>query len=97
MSHLLCFLSNFVECIKESNLHNGFGWFCGVEAIGGYSAHADQRGLLSFVAEAQKGNLLKRVFVVQGEESSAQALGQKIEASLHVAVTVPVLNEVAAV
>lgn len=46
---------------------------CNVKAIGAYSAHADQNGLLEYLAQAG-GKNLKQVFVVQGEDDSATAL-----------------------
>ena len=46
-----------------------------VKAIGGYSAHADQEALLSWVSGA---GAPKRVFLVHGEEASAMALADAI-------------------
>jgi metallo-beta-lactamase family protein len=51
---------------------------CQVRSIGAYSAHADQNGLLKFIAMAKKGDRLKRVFVVQGEDESTTALAEKV-------------------
>lgn len=62
---------------------------CHVEAIGGYSAHADQEGLLKFIAKSNEGRGLKKVFVVQGEEDSAVTLAGKITSDLHVPSVVP--------
>ena len=47
-----------------------------VRAIGGYSAHADQRQLLEWISTGRDS--LKRVFVVQGEGDASLALAQKM-------------------
>lgn len=47
---------------------------CHLKAIGGYSAHADQKQLTDWVTPMRKN--LRKVFVVQGEEESSQALAQ---------------------
>ena len=62
---------------------------CKVEAIGGYSAHADSEGLLEWVKAANGEGKLKKVFVVQGEEESSLALARKIERALDVDAIVP--------
>ncbi len=49
---------------------------CRVRAIGGYSAHADQRQLLEWISTGKDS--LKRVFVVQGEGEASAALAQKM-------------------
>ena len=66
---------------------------CKVEAIGGYSAHADQNGLLEWVKAASGEGKLKKVFVVQGEEDSSLALARKIERVLNVDAIVPKMGE----
>jgi len=66
---------------------------CRIQAIGGYSAHADQQGLLKFVAKSNEGRGVKRVFVVQGEEASADALAQKITSDLNIPAYVPSQDE----
>jgi len=66
---------------------------CKVEAIGGYSAHADQKMLLEWVKAANGGGKLKKVFVVQGEEDSSLALARKIERALEVDAIVPKQGE----
>ena len=48
-----------------------------VEEISGYSAHADQRQLLDWLKPAKEN--LERVFVVQGEDKSAEVLATKIK------------------
>jgi metallo-beta-lactamase family protein len=62
---------------------------CRVEAIGGYSAHADQPALLGWVAKGAEGGHLKNVFAVQGEAASATTLAGLITSTLHVPATVP--------
>lgn len=49
---------------------------CKVRAIGGYSAHADQRQLLDWISTGKE--TLKRIFVVQGEGESSAVLAQKM-------------------
>ena len=62
-----------------------------IKAIGGYSAHADQAGLLNWVGQTQN---IKKVFVVQGEAGPASALVQKIKDNLNMAAEVPAAGEV---
>lgn len=64
---------------------------CRIEAIGGYSAHADQIQLLKWL-EQLRGSV-KKVFVVQGEEEEATALSQKARDSLAIDAEVPSDNE----
>ncbi len=49
-----------------------------VETIDGYSAHADQDGLLNW-ARAFNDNRLQQIFLVHGEEDAAQTLAGKLE------------------
>lgn len=58
-----------------------------IRAIGGYSAHADQNGLLKFVSSMR--NTLKKVFVVQGEEASSETLALAIKDRLGIAAEAP--------
>lgn len=62
-----------------------------VKAIGGYSAHADQPQLLSWISPLRK--TLKKVFLVQGEESAARALAAKIIDEFAVSAEVPEMGE----
>ena len=62
---------------------------CHIVTIGGYSAHADQNGLLEFVHQTARGDRLKQVFLVQGEDTSALALGEKIREKLGIPSTIP--------
>lgn len=66
---------------------------CRVEDLGSYSGHADQRGLLKWVTAAAQGGKLKKVFVVQGEEKSANVLAKLIFSDLGVESTVPTLGQ----
>ena len=62
---------------------------CRIEAIGGYSAHADQPTLLKWLAKGAEGTHLKKVFTVQGEVTSATELAQLITKNLGVEAVVP--------
>ncbi|MBI4137864.1 MAG: MBL fold metallo-hydrolase [Candidatus Sungbacteria bacterium] len=62
-----------------------------IRRISGFSAHADNPQLFSFVAGLKDG--LKRVFVVQGEEAEALHLTQEIRDRLGVAADAPVQNQ----
>lgn len=66
---------------------------CQVRAIGGYSAHADQNMLTEWTKSAAIGGKLKNVFIVQGEEESADALAARIKKDIGVPTTVPTQNE----
>ena len=62
-----------------------------VFTIGGFSAHADQKDLMEWVghfAESQP-----RVFIVHGEKTSSQALGDKIKNDLKLETHVPLWKE----
>lgn len=62
-----------------------------VKAIGGYSAHADQKQLLNFIGKIKKP--IKKVFIVQGEFPAARELKRKIEAKLGIDAEVPKFEE----
>ncbi len=62
-----------------------------IRKVSGFSAHADNPQLLSFVATAR--DTLKKVFVVQGEEAQSLHLAQEIKDHLGVAADAPMLNE----
>jgi metallo-beta-lactamase family protein len=66
---------------------------CRVEAIGGYSAHADKAMLAEWIRKANGQNRLKKVFIVQGELQSAQSLAEDIKNSLKVVSFVPSVGE----
>lgn len=64
-----------------------------VMVIKGYSAHADQEGLLRWVKKIKNKKSIKKVFAVQGEEKSARALTQKIRDCLAVDAVVPNIGD----
>lgn len=64
---------------------------CRVRAIGGYSAHADQKGLLAWLMPMRLS--LKKVFVVQGEEEQSAPFAQKIKDELALDAVLPSPNE----
>lgn len=59
--------------------------------IPGYSAHADQPHLLDWLSSMKHS--LKKVFVVQGEQASAEALAHKIIDGFGILAEVPHMNE----
>ncbi len=63
-----------------------------VETIGGFSAHADRNKLLEWV-RAVRGERLRRVFVVHGEEPQAQSLAQAFRELGGLEVSLPRLGE----
>lgn len=65
---------------------------CKVKAIGGYSAHADQKGLFDWLSKIEKP--IKKVFVVQGERKASLALSQIIKDRLAVSTQIPKLGDV---
>ncbi|MDO8504763.1 MAG: MBL fold metallo-hydrolase [Candidatus Liptonbacteria bacterium] len=64
---------------------------CKKRSITAYSAHADQPRLLAWLKPRSK--TLKRVFVVQGEESSSEILAGKIKETLFLDAYVPKARE----
>lgn len=66
---------------------------CGVQAIRGYSAHADQEMLYRWVANMKKGPRPQKVFVVQGEEGPALAFVQLLRDHLGVDAEAPMLGD----
>ncbi len=62
-----------------------------VEAIDGYSAHADQEGLLNWARHFDDGRL-QQIFLVHGEEDAAQTLAGKLSDG-QVEVVVPRLHQ----
>jgi len=66
---------------------------CRIEAIGGYSAHADQPTLLHWIAKGAESGHLKKVFTVQGEATSATTLAGLITAQSHVPAFAPETNQ----
>lgn len=64
---------------------------CRVEAIGGYSAHADQNGLLEWLNPMKSS--LKKVFLVHGEPKESTALAVKIRDSFAVEAELPEIEQ----
>jgi metallo-beta-lactamase family protein len=63
---------------------------CRVESLSGYSAHADQPGLLEWVAGSkQNGKKPEKVFVVQGEEEAAKTLANLVHDNLGINAVAP--------
>ena len=60
---------------------------CRVISISGYSAHADQKKIIDWLAPVKSS--LKKVFVVQGEEDQSLPLAEKIQDVLAVEAVVP--------
>jgi len=63
-----------------------------IKAIGGYSAHADQKQLLNFIKTIKKP--IKNIFIVQGERKAAEALKRKVKDNLSIEATVPKFEQV---
>ncbi|RJP44924.1 MBL fold metallo-hydrolase [Candidatus Parcubacteria bacterium] len=63
---------------------------CRRRVLGSYSAHADQPRLLEWLRPMR--TTLKKVFVVQGEDESSEALARKIRDELAVPAVVPEAN-----
>lgn len=62
-----------------------------IHTLGGFSAHADQNGLMAWVKNIKNPKL--KVFVVHGEEQSAKAFADKIHSELGVITHVPEWGE----
>lgn len=62
-----------------------------IEAIGAYSAHADQQELYNWLARFKSPS--KRVFVIHGEEGPALALVQLIKDHLGIDASAPMLGD----
>lgn len=65
---------------------------CRVKAIGGYSAHADQAGLKNWINRIKRP--IKKVFVVQGEETAEMALQHIIIKELAIPAEAPKMGDV---
>ncbi len=63
-----------------------------IERIEGYSAHADRKDLLDWIAHLDQARL-RRVFLVHGEPEAAEALATGLRQQGVKEVTVPVLHE----
>jgi len=64
---------------------------CKVEAIGGYSAHADQDGLLEWLRPMRES--LRRVFIVHGEPRESTGLAVQIRDHMAIDAVIPSLND----
>ncbi len=62
-----------------------------IKSISGYSAHADQKGLLEWLGAIRKP--IKKVFVVQGEEKPSLALTQIIKDRMGIEAEAPKMGE----
>jgi metallo-beta-lactamase family protein len=62
-----------------------------VYTIGGFSAHADQRELIEWMANFRNPNL--QVFVIHGEEKASLAFAKTVRDRLHLAARVPTWME----
>ncbi len=62
-----------------------------IHTLGGFSAHADQRGLLSWVSHIHNPQL--EVFVNHGEEKTSMELSQLVSDRFHLKATVPQWRE----
>jgi len=58
-----------------------------IHTIGGFSAHADQGELMTWLGKIQKKP--KQIFVVHGEGKASHALGRKIEQELNIKTNIP--------
>jgi metallo-beta-lactamase family protein len=81
-----------LEGAKEVEIfHERIPVRCRVESIAGYSAHADQAGLLKWIMPARRS--LRRVFLVHGEEDESKALARKARDELAVETEIPIFGE----
>ncbi|MBF8983179.1 MBL fold metallo-hydrolase [Lutibacter sp. B2] len=62
-----------------------------IYSIEGFSGHADQKDLMDWLKGFKR--LPKKIFVVHGEEESAEAFAKLIEEKLHVQTIVPALGD----
>jgi metallo-beta-lactamase family protein len=64
-----------------------------VEVLNGYSAHADQNDLISFVKMVHAKGSLRRIILVHGEPSSQAALAEKLQEEGFRGVVMPKMND----
>jgi metallo-beta-lactamase family protein len=62
-----------------------------IHTLGGFSAHADQKGLLDWLSHFKNPEL--EVFVNHGEEKTSMELGQLIRKQFHLQTTIPQWKE----
>ncbi len=65
---------------------------CAVDAISGYSAHADQPQIISWLSNLDKEKL-KKVIIVHGEKEKGEALSKEIKEKLNIDTFQPRLEE----
>lgn len=58
-----------------------------IKTISGYSAHADQEGLVKWIRQMKDS--VKEVFIVQGDQEAEEALAKKLREKLDVMVKIP--------
>ena len=63
---------------------------CRIKAIGGYSAHADQDGLVQWIRASGHP---RKVFIVQGEEAASLALRQRLRDEMGLDAVVPYIGD----
>jgi len=64
---------------------------CRVEAIGGYSSHADQPRILDWVKKIEKP--IEKIFMVHGERKASEELAQITRDKLAISTTIPDFRE----
>jgi metallo-beta-lactamase family protein len=62
---------------------------CHIETLSSYSAHADQVGLLKWIAGSKRDGKPEKVFVVQGEEGAAKTLANLVHDNLDISAVAP--------
>jgi metallo-beta-lactamase family protein len=62
-----------------------------IHTLGGFSAHADQKGLLDWISHFRNPQL--EVFVNHGEEKISMGLGQRVSEQFHFKTSVPQWRE----
>jgi len=67
--------------------------FAQIKVIKGYSAHADQEGLVRWLKRIKRERPIKKVFAVQGEKEPADALVLKIRDTLAIDASVPNIGD----
>jgi metallo-beta-lactamase family protein len=63
-----------------------------IHTLGGFSAHADQKGLLEWIGNIKNSNL--KVFIVHGEEQTTAEFAKKIEETLGLKTYIPRWGEI---
>lgn len=66
---------------------------CTIKAIGGLSAHADQKKLISWVGSAGKNNVPKKIFCTHGEPHAATELAHRLRDTYQIETFVPEYGE----